>query len=349
METGAQRRNCGLFSDMTGQINALLDKEKLIQGLTGSVKGIIASAPTTLMCYSSQTLCDIYKFMRNQANFTGQMNQLSCQQYEQLGQGIGESLRSKAVQKCAMEKAEANGTGDYAKYVSECEQNADKLPVEVPGTGVMKEGGYNLSEYIAKRITNDEKIQESLRQLLGDVKFSATGIRGQRVPRLGEEQMLDNYTRKYYSVTKEIVESSVKSNSVPDAAALKVISTPGFPITPYFVQKIRYMNPASRESFYEQYATVAGMNATLFKIEELVDTLENAKNDNKDKASVEAIERDIRKLERKYDLLAKRLQLQKEYLSPIFLEVMNYRGIPDEPVTSEDTLRMIVPKGISKE
>jgi len=327
----ANKGSCSILGDLKANFKSFFNAEKAIQGLTQSVKNFVSSAPYTLMCYASQTLCDMTKFLRNMANFTAQMNVTSCQEYEKLAADLSTSMRKKKVNECAMEKAQSNDPAEYQQYLAECEKEVDILPIQIPGTSEQSQGKYTLKEQMQKIFADQPEVAEIVSKLLGDFTIGYNvGIKQSQAPLYGEDAMLSEYIEKYNNAITEVVERYVTDKRAPSENEIKLISIPGIPLTESVMSKISLMNPVERKDFYEQYATVAGMYALTMKIEEAMKALEVAKNQNQDENARKVLIEQIDALKDKYDLMYKRLTLQKDFLVPMMKTIMSYQ--PSEKV-----------------
>ncbi|MBE0428098.1 MAG: hypothetical protein IBX72_15855 [Nitrospirae bacterium] len=334
---------CGEF-DLTGELKAIFSKEVLDEYVSGLTSSIVSGAPLLLLCYSSQTLCDLYKHFRNMANFAANLRSVQCHEIESLAMDTGTALRGDAVRKCIQKKIHNGETLDTA--ISSCTKGDIKL--EIPGVGELREK-YNLAESISKKVSNDPATASLVEGFLGTVVFDVnTGIYKSRFPKDAEQQIVSEFTQRYYEALRDITEPVVSGGPYPSEQELKIVSTPGFPMTPQIIAKLKYVDPVTRDNFYSSYATVAAMTVLLQKISELVDLLELEKGSVKDEVRKEEIERNIKKLDRKYDLMAKQLELQQRYLSPMMVSLMGYE-IPDmTPELSSEERKSLMPRSILK-
>lgn len=83
---------CGEF-DLFGELKAVFNKEVLDQYVQGLAGAIVSGAPLLLLCYSSQTRCDLYKHFRNMANFAATLRNAQCHEIEKLAMNTGLALR----------------------------------------------------------------------------------------------------------------------------------------------------------------------------------------------------------------------------------------------------------------
>ena len=343
----ANKGSCSILGNLKANITSLFNFEKLIQGLTQNISNFVSAAPYTLICYASQTLCDITKFLRNMANFTAQMNVTSCQAYEKLASDIGTSLRAKKVKECAMEKAQSSDPAEYQLYLAECEQEADILPIQIPGTSEILQGKFTLKEQMQKIFTDQPEIAEVVSKLLGDFTIGYNvGIKQSQAPLYGEDTMLSEYIEKYNNAISDTVEGYINDGRVPSDDEIKLISIPGMPLTKNIMDRISFMNPVERKDFYEQYATVAGMYALTMKIEEAMKALEVAKNQNQDENARKVLIEQINALKDKYDLIYKRLTLQKDFLVPMMKTIMSYQPPEVTPNVQYHNIEPLIPKPI---
>jgi hypothetical protein len=332
---------CGEF-DLMGELKAIFSKEVLDQYVSGLTSSIASGAPLLLLCYASQTLCDLYKHFRNMANFAANLRSAQCHEIEKLAMNTGTALRSDAVRKCIQEKINNGETLDTA--ISDCTKSDLKL--EIPGVGELKDK-YNLAESISKKISDDPATASLVEKFLGTVVFDVnTGIHKSRFPKDAEQQVVSEFTQRYYEALRDITEPVVNGGPYPGEQELKLVSTPGFPMTPQIIARLKHVDPITRDNFYSSYATVVAMAVLLQKITELIDLLDLEKGSVKDEVRKEEIERNIKKLDRKYDLMAKQLELQQRYLSPMLVSLMGYE-IPDTtPELSSPDRKSLMPKGI---
>lgn len=344
----ANRNSCSILGDLKANFKSFFNAEKLIQGVTQNVTNFVSSAPYTLMCYASQTLCDMTKFLRNMANFTAQMNVTSCQEYEKLASDLSTSMRKKKVNECAIEKAQSNDPTEYQQYLTECEREVENLPIQIPGTSEQSQGKYTLKEQMQKIFTDQPEVAETVSKLLGDFTIGyKVGIRQSQAPLYGEDAMLSEYIEKYNNAISDIVEGYINDGRVPSDNEIKLISIPGMPLTKNVMDRISFMNSLEREDFYDQYSTVAGMYALTMKIEEAMKALEVAKNQNQDENARKVLIEQINALKDKYDLMYKRLTLQKDFLVPMMKTIMTYQPPEVIPNVRYHNVEPLIPKPIT--
>jgi len=340
--TDTNKNSCSILGNLKANFQSFFNAEKTLQGLTQNVLNAVSAVPYTLLCYASQTLCDITKFIRNMANYSAQMNVTSCQEYEKLAADIGTSMRRKKVKECAMEKAQSNDPSEYQQYLAECEQQVEILPIQIPGTSEKSEGKYTLNKQIKTIFADQPQIAEAISKLLGDFTIGySVGVKQSQAPIYGEDAMLSEYIQKYKDAITDVVEKYVTDKRMPSENEIRLISIPGMPLTAGIMSKISLMNPVERKDFYEQYATVAGMYALTMKIEDAIKALEVAKNQNQDEGVRKVLVEQINALKDKYDLMYKRLTLQKDFLVPMMKTVMNYQPpekVPDVQYHDTDSL-----------
>jgi len=333
--------SCGNFN-LASELKGIFSKEVLDQYVAGLTGSIVSGAPLLLLCYASQTLCDLYKHYRGMANAGLSMRQKQCQQIEALAMKAGTSLRNNRVMECISEKM---GSMGYEAAVAECGQMSDP-DIQVPGSSDYKKE-YDLSEAIAKVGSDDPMIQEFIKGVVGDVRFSGGyGIYTAGKTKYGMETEVSNFTNVYYNAFRDVGEQAAKAGTIPGPETLKLISTPGFPITPLILTRLRALDSATRDNFYRQYATVAAMTNLLYKIEDAIDAFERAKAASKDKDTIDKIEGTMKDLQRRYDLMEKRLALQKDYLIPMMSALMTYSPPSHSAPPSDEERRFELPRSI---
>ncbi len=326
---GIERKSCGALN-LASEIKGIFNAEELNQYITGLAASVVSGAPLLLLCYASQTLCDLYKHFRNMANAALSIRQRQCSAIESLAANAGTSLRNNSIMRCISENM---GSMSYDEAVNKCGQI--EPTAEIPGTGVYQTS-YNLTDAIATQIGGDSDINNFIKGVLGDVTFSATvGIANSTYPRFGEESKVSNLTNQFYDATKSTIEGYVNGGGMPDAGTLKLISIPGFPMNPLVLTKLRSVDPITRDDFYRQYSSVAAMTTMLYKMEDAIDAIAAVKSAAKDKDTIQKDEDLIKKLEIKYDLLNKQLALQKDYLLPMFNTLMAYQPVGKEAAPTD--------------
>jgi hypothetical protein len=127
---------------------------------------------------------------------------------------------------------------------------------------------------------------------------------------------------------------------------LQTLSTPGVPITPLIVTRLSALDAATRDNFYRQYAAVAAITAMLYKIEDAIDAFERAKAAAQDKDTIAKLEDTMKDLQRRYDLMERRLALQRDYLIPMMSAVMAYSPPSHNAPPSDEERRFELPKSI---
>ncbi|MFI5296229.1 MAG: hypothetical protein ACHQ0Y_14545 [Thermodesulfovibrionales bacterium] len=301
---------------------ALPSISQTVQGLEnqafGILNGVITSAPMLAICYASQTLCDIYKYYRANANAALTFKQSQCQAIEKLAADAGSSLRNQRIMQCIQEHG-----GDYTAALDDCGTPTD---LHDPVTGQLT-AGYKLSDVVGNVAPDNPAVNQYVTQLLGDIQFNASaGMSTLNAQRLGQEYMLGDLTKKYYNALKSY------DGTVPPAGDpfYQTVSTPGFPLNPMIMNKIVLLDPATRDNFYQGYATVASMTEMTYRIEDATNALETAKNSQKDKDSIAKTEQFITQLHREYDMLEKKMALQRDYLVPMFTALMATQ-VPGRP------------------
>lgn len=321
--------SCGKFS-LTGELQALINSKIITEYLQDVARGIISGAPMLLTCYASQTLCDLMKFVKNMANFAMQLRAKQCQQIEQLAADTGTMLRNQAMKDCVYNKL---NDGSSLNDAMESCKNEEKI--NMPGTGQtgQQQYEYNLVESLQKKI-NDPVVSGLAGEILGDVKFSARyGIQTTSYKQYAEENLMTELQHRYRNALVDIINNSANKIDYASDNDLKAVSIPGFPITRQLISNLNSVDAVTRENFIDSYVTVASLNALLMKLRTLVDALEMEKGASTDKARIERLEEDIKKVERKYDLLYKNLDIQARYLSPM-MQALNGYTIQYRPPTT---------------
>jgi len=338
------KKNKGCGFSFAGEVKAIFSKEMLDQYVSGLVGSITSGAPLLLLCYASQTLCDLYKHYRAMANAALRMKQASCQQVEALAMKAGSSLRNNRIMECISENM---GEIGYDAAVEKCGNITDP-DINVPGSAEYKTE-FDLGEALAKAGTDNPDLQNFIKGVVGDVRFSGSfGIYTGSKTKYGLEGQISDLTNKYYDAIKDVGEGYRGGGGCPDGDTLSLVSTPGNPITCLILSRVALLDPQTRDNFYRQYATVAAMTAILYKIEDAVDALERAKAAAKDKDSIEKLKDTINDLERRYSLVERRLALQKDYLNPMMLTLLQYQTPPRTPDITEEEIGIYVPKSIQK-
>lgn len=338
-----KKGGCGSF-DIGATIKGLFNKEVLDQYIAGLTGAIVTGAPLLLTCYASQTLCDLYKHFRNMANAGIALRNAQCQQIEQLAMSTGTQLRKTAEERCVAEEQYAGNTDQYA-VTKKCGSATD-LKIDIPGLDKLADG-YNLVDSLATKFTDDPAMQKFIKGILGDIEIKAGVGIARKYPRYAEESILSELTHKYQNAIKDVGESVAKGGTPPSAETLKTVSTPGVPITPQILTKLRFVDPVTRDNFYSQYATVAAMTAMLYRIEDLVDQLEGEKAAIQDEVRKKEMETIIKKTERKYDLMMKRLQLQRDYLNPIMVAILSHQPPIRTASSNEKDITAVVPRSMA--
>lgn len=337
--------SCSFLGNMKAGLSSFFNAEKMVQGLTANLQNAISAVPATLLCYANQTLCDMYKFMRNMANFSAQMNVTSCQEYEKMGIQLADSMRKKKVQQCAMEKAQSGDLSDYQQYIAECEQEVGNLPINIPGTNETAKGSYKLSDQIKSIFASDPQTTQIVSKLLGDFAIGYNvGVKQTDAPLYGEDALLSEYIQKYRNAIQDVAESYINDNREPSDEEKRMISIPGFPITDGVMNRLRLLPPKERNDFYEQYSTVAGMYALTIKIEEAMKAIDVAKNQQQDPDVRKVLQENLESLKSKYDLMYKRLALQRDFLAPMFKAIYEYSPAQPAPDIKERDLEPFIPK-----
>ena len=346
----ANKNSCTILGDMKTYIKSFFNLENTIQSISQNLLGFVKSAPYILTCYASQTLCDVTKFFRNMANFTAQTNVTSCQEYEKLASEIGTSMRKKKVKECAMEKAQSGDPAEYQRYLDECEKEIDVLPIEIPGVNEQVQGKYTLKEQMDKIFKDQPQTAKLVSKLLGDFSIGySIGIKQSNAPLYSQDAMLSEYVEKYNNAIKDVVEEYINGGRIPTDNEIKNISIPGIPLTRNIMDRIAFMNPVQRQDFYEHYSTVAAMYALTIKIEEAMKALEIAKDQDQDENRRKFLIEQINSLRSKYDLMYKRLTLQKDFLVPMMQAIMNYQPHEVTPNVQYHNVEPLIPKPITSE
>jgi len=340
------KNSCTILGDMKAYIKNFFNLENAIQSISQNLMGFVKSAPYILMCYASQTLCDVTKFFRNMANFTAQMSVTSCQEYEKLASGIGTAMRKKRVQECAMEESGGDPTL-YQEKLNECEKKIDILSIEIPGVNEKVTGRYELREQMEKIFKNQPQIAELVSKLLGNFTIGySVGIKQTNAPLYSQDAMLSEYIEKYNKAITDTVEGYINEGRIPSDETIRIISIPGMPLTRNIMDRIAFMNPVQRQDFYEHYATVAGMYALTVKIEEAMKALEIAKDQDQDENRRKFLLEQINTLKNKYDLMYERLTLQKDFLVPMMKTIMSYQPPEVTPNVQYHNIEPLIPKPI---
>jgi hypothetical protein len=339
---GIQKQgSCGMF-DLATEIKNIFNKEALDEYVSGLTGAIASGAPLLLLCYASQTLCDLYKHYRNMANAALSMRHAQCSQIEALAEKAGSSLRNNSIMQCISDKIPSEG---YDAAVSECGQISDPT-LQIPGSTTTATQ-FSLSDALAKAGSTDPDLQNFIKGIVGDVRFSAGyGIYTAGKTQYGMETQVSNYTTAFYNASRDVGEQFKSTRQCPDASTLSNISTPGVPITCFTLTRLSSLDPATRDNFYRQYSTVAAMNTMLYKIEDAITQLQQAKQASQDKDTIATLEDGINQMERNYDLMEKRLALQQTYLVPMMNSLFNYSPPSHDAPPSDQERQFELPKSI---
>jgi hypothetical protein len=333
--------SCGNFN-LAGELKGIFNKEALDQYVSGLTGSIVSGAPLLLLCYASQTLCDLYKHYRNMANAALSMRHAQCAQIEALAEKTGTSLRNNSIMQCISDRM---GDLGYEGAVAECGQISDPT-VRIPGSTTTGTE-YSLTDAIAKAGSSDPDLQNFIRGVVGDVRFSAgSGIYTAGKTQYGLETQVSNLTTAYYNAVKDVGEQAALNRTIPNNETLKTLSTPGFPITPLILTRLSAFDGATRDNFYRQYASVAAMTTLLYKIEDAIDAFERAKAAAQDKDTIAKLEDTMKDMERRYALMERRLALQKDYLIPMMSAVMAYQAPSHNTQPTQYERRFELPKSI---
>jgi hypothetical protein len=341
LSAGIQKQgSCGNF-DLAGEIKSIFNKEALDQYVSGLTGAIVSSAPLLLLCYASQTLCDLYKHYRNMANAALSMRHAQCSQIEALAEKAGSSLRNNSIMQCISDKIASEG---YDAAVAECGQGDPTLQIPNSTTTATQ---FSLSDAMAKAGTSDPALQDFIKGVIGDVRFSAGyGIYNAGKTENGMETQVGNYTTAFYNASRDVGEQFKATRRCPDDSTLNNISIPGVPISCFTLTRLSALDPATRDNFYRQYSTVAAMNTMLYKMEAAIDLLQQTKAATQDKDTIATIEDGIKEMQRDYDLMEKRLALQQNYLIPMMNSLFNYSPPSHDALPSDQERQFELPKSI---
>jgi hypothetical protein len=343
---GLQKKGCGNFN-LASEISNIFSAEaadKYVQGLEGA---IVNGAPLMLMCYMSQTMCDLYKHFRNMANAALSMRQMQCQQIENLAADAGTSLRASSVMNCIAQQSQ-NSDLPYESIVASCSSASNNM-IEIPGSGALA-ANFDLTKVIGNAVGSGNTppaVTDFIKGVMGNVQFSASaGITSDGKQQYPMETKLSTLTSAYYGAVKDVGEQAAKSRTMPSPDTVQTISTPGFPITPVVLTRLSAMDVGTRDNFYRQYSTVAAMTALLYQIEEAINALESAKASAKDKDTIAKLQDGLTSLQRGYDMMEKRLVLQERYLNPMFNTIMNYVPPAKRADPTPEERRFVLPQSI---
>ena len=313
--------SCGGFN-LGASLKSVFNLEAADQYVQGLASAALSSAPMLLTCYASQTLCDITKFFRTNANAILSMRAGQCQQVEALAEKTGTSLRNNAIKKC-IDEHRANGD-DLDTAMSAC--GNIQPDTTIPGS-TQQVAEYSISDAVAKAGSSDPDVQNFIKGIIGDVRFSGSaGIYTAGSTQYGMETQVSNYTNAFYNATQGVGEQFVSNRQCPDAHTLNLISTPGTPISCLTLTRLSTLDPDTRDNFYRQYASVAAINTLLYKMEDALEALEKAKAAAQDKDTIAKLEDGMNDMERRYNIMEKRLALQKDYLVPMMQTLMQQQA-----------------------
>lgn len=329
--------SCGKFN-FIGELKALVNSEVIKNYLSDIAKGVVSGAPMLLTCYASQTLCDLMKFVKSMANFAMQLRAGQCQQIEKLAADTGIMLRSQGMKDCVYGMLEAGkGLNESMEYCASAQTE-----LNMPGLAEKKEE-YDLVESLQKKI-DDPVVSGLAGEILGDVKFSTKfGIQTTQYKQYAEENLMTTLQYRYRNALADIVKNSTDNIKYASDGDLKAVSIPGFPITRQLISNLNSVDPITRDNFIDSYSTVAALNALLMKLRTLIDALEMEKAASTDKARIERMEEDIKKVERKYDLLYKNLDIQAKYLSPMMQALAGYPTYYTPPTVTQGEINAGMP------
>lgn len=343
-------KGCGMLgalSSLTASFNT--------QAMENLGVALLSSAPTLLLCYASQTLCDAYKFARNMAQAMAHLSTMNCQQVEKLAINAGDGLRKEGVQQCINQKwgagSNTNDSASFMNAVSQCESDPSSNPI----TNFLNVGGssgsYSLSQWVNNQYPSSQYplLNTALSTIVGDVSWGGGGKRPV-TPLLGLETMQSQASQVCYSAIKNVIEGAVSSGTAPSSSDLAAISLPGQPVTTYFATKLMTLPPDTRDSFYSQYSTVYGTVVTLTTMQSTEDGLEAALEMAAGPQQREDIRDKIAKVKTRMGYLTQQLDMQRNYLNPMVASVMQY-NLPatiNKAAPTAQEMQDAMPKGISQ-
>lgn len=306
---------CGKFG-LLPSLQSLFSKEVLDQYVKGLAGSITSGAPMLLLCYASQTLCDLYKHYRNMANAGLALQTQQCNQLDKLAEDIGSGLRAKSEAACIREKATAGGGESPAELMDQCRNKFDML-VE-PATGKYTPS-YSIVDQMAKLTNMDSETKSTIKHIMGDAVVSVqTGAGNTSATANPYEQIVNGYTEAYTASLRDVVKQFQLTSKLPSAERLVDASSPDMPLHPSTLKSLAFTDDTTRQTVISQLASLYALIKTYYALESansLLGQYEESPNLST-KVEKERIQREQRKLQSQINLMEKRIEIQSKYLAP---------------------------------
>lgn len=304
---------CGAFN-LAASIKSVFNKEVLDNYVNGLVNSIVSEAPLLLLCYASQTLCDLYKHYRNVANAALSLRNAQCQEVEKIAEESGTSLRMKSQSRCISEHQAAGEDLDTA--MAAC--GSENSMLTNPSTGAATPN-YNLVTEIGKVTNLNTENQALLHALLGDVNVSVgTGTGSTAATPLVYEKLISAYQQDYYGKISTLVDSYKQTWQMPSTQDLMTASPPDMPLHPSTLKALAFADESTRETMAAQLASIYGLLRAYYALEQINSSLqvmeENPNIGSKEER--DRLQRDQRRLKDQIALIRDRVDIQTKYLAP---------------------------------
>ena len=307
------KAGCGGF-DIIATIKSVFNKEVLDQYVSGLASSIVSNAPMLLLCYTSQTLCDLYKHFRNMANAALALRNAQCQQIEKLAVDTGNSLRSSSQARCLNEH-QASGE-DLDAAIAACRATVNNITV--PSTGGTT-ASYNLTDEIIKTTGMSGESQSLIKAIMGDAVVSVqTGTGSTSMTPNVYEKLISAYTADYNSKLTTLLANFKATWEIPSSEDIAAASTPAFPLHPSTMRTLAFMDDNTRATVTAQLASLYGMTRMYYELEEVSSKMaifeENPNIGTKEER--ERLQRDQKRLRDQLALIEKRVEMETKYIAP---------------------------------
>jgi len=251
---GDLSKGCSAFN-FASSFKALFDANALEKYTVGLATTALASAPLTLLCYASPTLCDAYKHLKALTQAQLAANQAACQRIETAAEGLGRAMRATAVRACLDEKAAA-GVAMHEAIDTCAKLDPGQTILTLKGAAIGS-GTYNLVERALETAGASAGMIALAKDVTGVVSFSTTGPGGTATVTPPPPGAVMAKYEKYFTESHDKVEQLVKAaarGQQPTTQQLQQLGGFGIVVTPRLIAAISQLPPGRRDLAVDKIA-----------------------------------------------------------------------------------------------
>lgn len=318
---------CGM-QGLWGNYQALFNLEFIEDAFVGLVNNVAEAAIWAAFCSAEPVLCDLVKHMRAMARTNLNARLAQCHTVQNAAATYGRTIWEESHKQCLEEKKAQGLAIDQA--MEAC--GAKTLP---------------LVDYLGKKVERLEVVGAALdtvgasdetktlaKDILGEVTFSAGGETtrtGHGVGRVAAkyEQLADDKEREVLEILNRLHESGTVTQEDLDR-----LSTPSLPMTPRHLLTLARLPNGDRHVAALRLARALAMHRLMTQVKAVQEYLQAARKTPGGEPKAQALEVELRDLDRQLDTLARHKQLEEEFVVSPMLAVIKEQAMEEQLTAS---------------